>query len=147
MRKKELSKVSKVRCNLMQADVYLRNPDICGDCQSNVKNVGKKYYELITKQMPNGMVQELVEVDYPITPASVKSYAASADYRNDINSALSSTPRGKNLGDLTKVQQVLSSDMETARNLYGNLKKIFENAQTQAESSAAEPAATEVKNV
>lgn len=145
MKKEKISKVSKIRCNLMQADVYMRNPDICGDCQSNVKNVGKKYFELVTKQMPNGMVQELVEVDYPITPASVKSYAASADYRNDINAALNSSPRGKNLGDLTKVQHVLSSDMETARNLYSNLKNIFEKAQTHAEAPAAEPAATEVK--
>lgn len=124
MKKKE---TKRVRCNLLQAEIYVRSPECCIDCKSPQKSKDT-YFELREKLVKNGTVQELVEVDYPITPESVKSYAAAADYRNDVNAALAAEPRGNNLGDLTAVQELLSSDTEKARALYQNLKKVFEEA-------------------
>lgn len=141
-----MSGTFKVKCNLLQAEVYARNAELCTACAHNYKN--KMYKELRNVQTADGMKQVLVDVPYPVTPESVKSYAASADYRNDVGAAMASPAPGANLGDLTDVQKVLSADMESARELYANLKAVFENAavQKQENASAAESNVSEVTN-
>lgn len=130
------TKVNKrVYMNLIQAEVYARNPEILGDKKTRYA-AEKTYPELVEKQLPNGSIYVIEQQPYPVTPESVKSYAATADYRRDIATAMNAQPRGKNLGDLSSVQQVLSADMEAARSLYGSLKKVFETA---APASAPAP--------
>lgn len=129
---KNQRKFDKVSCSLMQAEIYARNSQLCKSCS----NYGKKQYEeLQTLVMPNGVIQERVLVDYPITPDYVKSFAQSADYHNDPATAMAMPPRGKNLGDITGLQEVLSKDMESARTLYSNLKAVFEKAQTALDTA------------
>lgn len=137
MTKKEFNRVN---CNLLQAEIYARNAQMCVPCVHNYS--GKKYNELRNVDVANGIAQVPVEVPYPITPDSVKSYAASADYRNDPAAAMAMQPPAPNLGDLTDVQKVLSADMESARELYANLKQVFESA---AAAKSATETATENK--
>lgn len=137
MTKKQFNRVN---CNLLQAEIYARNAQMCVPCVHNYS--GKKYHELRNVDVANGMAQVPVAVPYPITPDSVKSYAASADYRNDPAAAMAMQPPAPNLGDLTDIQKVLSSDMESARELYANLKQVFEGA---AAAKTATATATENK--
>lgn len=137
---KNQRKFDKVNCNLMQAEIYARNSMLCKSCANYAK---KQYVELQTRTTANGIVQERVHVDYPITPEYVKSFAQSADYHNDPAAAMAMPPRGKNLGDITGLQEVLSKDMESARALYGQLKQVFETAQT---AQTQQQAQTEVNN-
>lgn len=127
----------KVPCNLIQAQVYARNPELVKDM--NTSYTDKTYPVLREHTLPNGSIYAIEQEKYPVTPESVKSYAASADYRRDIATAVNTPARGKNLGDLSSVQEILSSDLEKCRNLYGSLKAVFETAQTQtAEKQAAQ---------
>lgn len=139
MTKKQFNRVN---CNLLQAEIYARNAQMCLPCVHNYS--GKKYNELRNVDVANGIAQVPVEVPYPITPDSVKSYAASADYRNDPATAMAMQPSAPNLGDLTDVQKVLSADMESARELYANLKQVFENVSVVKTETAMENKASEV---
>lgn len=129
--KKEFTRVN---CNLLQAEIYARNAQISGTCSHNYNAT---YKELRTIDTPTGIRQVLVDVPYPVTPESVKSYAASADYRNDPAAAMATPAPSANLGDLTDVQKVLSADMESARALYSNLKAVFDNQPATAADTAA----------
>lgn len=141
--KKEFTRVN---CNLLQADIYARNAQICGTCSHNYNAT---YKELRTIDTPTGIRQVLVDVPYPVTPDSVKSYAASADYRNDPAAAMAMSAPSANLGDLTDVQKVLSADMESARALYSNLKAVFDSQPATAATAAVateNTTASEVQN-
>lgn len=141
--KKEFTRVN---CNLLQADIYARNAQICGTCSHNYNAT---YKELRTLDTPTGIRQVLVDVPYPVTPESVKSYAVSADYRNDPAAAMAMPAPSANLGDLTDVQKVLSADMESARALYSNLKAVFDSQPATVATAAVaneNTTASEVQN-
>ena len=130
------SATRKIYCNQQQMEVYARNPEICRDCKGN--SAIKSYYELREKTTANGISYNLEKVDYPITPESVASYAASADYRNDINAAFNSSSRGQNLGSVAAdMQSVLSLDSDAAQKLYASLKQKFESASAAAADGSA----------
>lgn len=96
----------------------------------------EKYYELREETTENGIEHKLVEVDYPITAESVKSYVDSTNYKLDPFGNLAA-PR-KNLGDVTESQKVMRMDTAEARAMYERLKGVFENAQKQQATPAKE---------
>lgn len=75
---------------------------------------GETYFELQTKEAPNGIVQELVEVEYPITPESVKSFVEETDYKKNPELLQANAGR-KNLGDVTAMQDLQKLDMSAMR--------------------------------
>lgn len=72
------------------------------------------YFELQTKEAPNGLIQELVEVEYPITPESVKSFVEDTDYKKNPELLQANAGR-KNLGDVTSMQDLQKMDMSAMR--------------------------------
>lgn len=113
---------NRVNCNLLQAEVYARNAQIL---PKDVHNYGNnKYTELRNVPYANGIKQEYIDVDYPITPETVKSYAASCDYHTDPAAAMATPPPGPNLGDLTTLQDILSKDLEAARAAFAAYNKV-----------------------
>lgn len=130
-------KCTRVKSSLLLQDVYVRDVVQAKDlCSSYPKKV---YSELQRKTTSNGIVEELVEVDYPHTPEVIKSYAPSADYHSDVVGAIASATPKANLGDVSVFQDILSRDMSEARSLYEGLKSVFESK--PAAESAAKPAA------
>lgn len=99
----------------------------------------EKYYELRETTTQNGIEHKLVEVDYPITEESVKSYVDSTNYKLDPFGALRA-PR-QNLGDVTETQNIMRMDVSEARALYERLKGVF----AQAPQNSQKQTQTEVK--
>lgn len=103
----------------------------------------KYYSSLEKKQLPNGVVYNLEEVEYPITSESVTSYVESSDYHRDPLAAIAAAPKRVNLGDITEVQDFIQKNPQDALRVYRQvgeqLKKYFES-QTQAQNAPAETA-------
>lgn len=107
------------RCNLLEAEVYVRFPvSTLEDKQV------KQYIELQEETAQNGVVERYVAVDYPITPESVNSYADSADYRKNPDVIKNAVPR-KNLGDISEVQKVMSNDMTEMRTMFAKMQEVM----------------------
>lgn len=103
----------------------------------------KYYSSLEKKQLPNGVLYNLEEVEYPITSESVTSYVESSDYHRDPLAAIAAAPKRVNLGDITEVQDFISKNPQDALRVYRQvgeqLQKYFES-QTQAQNAPAETA-------
>lgn len=110
-------RTKKVHCKMLSQDIYLRefSPLAERDVQAVPQ---KKYCELQRDTVSNGIKEELVFLDYPITKDSVNSHLQSADYRNDIVSAVNQPPRGVNLGDLTAYQNFIAQNPAEALRVY-----------------------------
>lgn len=105
----------KVLSNLLQQDIYIRD---CLPAYEKSCPVSKKYFELQRKTVSNGIVEELVECDYPVTQESVNSYLDTSDYRNNpAQAVLNATPR-KNLGDIVEVQDFIANNPAEALSIY-----------------------------
>lgn len=105
----------------------------------------KYYSSLEKKQLPNGVVYNLEEVDYPITSESVTSYVESSDYHRDPLAAIAAAPKRVNLGDITEVQDFIQKNPQDALRVYRQvgeqLQKYFET-QAQAQNAPAETASS-----
>lgn len=116
-------KCARVNFSLIQAECYVRYP-------SRVSADGvavKKYGELQQKTVDDGIKEVYVEVDYPITPESVNSYADSADYRRNPQVIKDAVNSGRvNLGDLTEVQRVLQEDTANIVDILNRQKDILD---------------------
>lgn len=118
MRKKETC--SRVKCNLLQAEVFVRFPvRICDDGTKI-----RKYVELQETTTQNGVIEDYVEMDYPVTAESVNSFADSADYRKNPEVIKQAVPR-QNLGDIAEVQQLLRSDMSALREIAARSQEVL----------------------
>lgn len=111
-----------ITCNLLHFEMSKRVP-------ANVEKVikqphTKKYFELIEKTTDSGIVEELVEREYPITPDYVKSFEASANYKNDVNNAMANGVSGTNIGDGVSIQQLQNMDISAIRDLQSKLNQI-----------------------
>lgn len=95
----------------------------------------KTYYELREIQTDDGYVEKLVEVDYPITPDYVKSFANSSDYRNDIERAMNEPARGVNMGDMTNLQDIVNMDMTAVKDLQAKLAERAKQLQATQETA------------
>lgn len=106
-------------------------------------NQPKYYSSLEKKQLPNGVLYNLEEVEYPITSESVTSYVESSDYHRDPLAAIAASPKRVNLGDITEVQDFIQKNPQDALRVYRQvgeqLQKYFES-QTQAQNAPAETA-------
>lgn len=132
MKKKE--KCTRVRCNLLQAEVYVRFPvRVCGD-----GSTCRKYVELQEVPTQNGVTEHYVEMDYPITAESVNSYADSADYRKNPEVIRQAVPR-QNLGDISEVQKLLREDMSALRDIASRSQEIMEKLQNVSVEPTVEP--------
>ncbi len=125
--------VKRIRCNLLEAEVYVRFPV----CIINGKPV-RRYCELQETPCNNGVIENYVQVDYPVTPESVNSYADSADYKKNPEVITKAVPR-QNLGDITELQKVLSQDVSAMRDM---LQRSQEVAKKLEEIKKATPAPT-----
>lgn len=109
----------KVRLNIIQAEVYARNPQVLTGVHG--KRSENSYYELRERVQGNAIYNELVSVPYPVTADSVNSYETSTDYRRDVESAMNMPASGVNLGDIVDMQRVMSMDKAEAQKLIGEL--------------------------
>lgn len=122
---KKENKCTRVKCNLLQAEVYVRFPvRVCED-----KTEVTKYVELQKNPIKNGVIEEFVEVDYPITPEYVNSFADSADYRKNPDVIAQAHPK-QNLGDVTEVQRILANDVNALRKTYEDLIAKIDKVKT-----------------
>lgn len=97
------SRCRKVRMNLIQQNVYVR--DVVPHAPKS-SSVPDSYVSCDRVQEGTGFYDKFTVQPYPYTKEYVKSFAASADYRNSIEDAVRSTPPGRNLGDLTEQQDL-----------------------------------------
>lgn len=115
----------------------------------NTKNEGKKYYELRRHVLQDGIKEEYVSVDYPITPEYVKSFGDSADYKKDIAGAVVESAQNArvNLGDVSALQDVLSNDSESARKLRNDIKQAILNIEKAQKAQKQSEVKKEGENV
>lgn len=83
-----------------------------------------KYLELQRSVTSDGVKEEYVEVDYPITEEYVNSFVDGADYHADPLSKVRLNCR--NLGDIVDMQNLTAQDMESARCAYEKLRSVFD---------------------
>lgn len=134
MKKVKKNPSRRLSCNLLQAEVYVRYPV----CLIEDKPV-KKYCELQERPCANGVIEEYVSVDYPITADSVNSFVDTADYKRNPDVFANAVPR-QNLGDVSEIQKVLSNDMTALREMLAHGKDVLAKAeaiQKQNNTSAA----------
>lgn len=124
--------------NLLPKNCFLSDTVTAKDLHTEYKE--KQYFELQRKTVPNGIVEELTQVPYSITPETVKSYADSADYHVDPVGAVMRGGQKKNLGDVSAIQKVMNMDSQEAAAFYRALKQRIEGAQKSAPESAPTPA-------
>lgn len=135
-----MKKNRRVKCNLLEAEVYVRYPV----CLIDGKPV-RKYCELQQQPCSNGVIEQYVEVDYPITPESVNSYADTADYKKNPDVITTAVPR-QNLGDVSEIQKVLSNDMSALRDMLAHGKEVLAKVEaSQVAKQATEKTVEETK--
>lgn len=137
----EFEDVRPVQLNLIHGQYTSRRHKLHPKLEEEYKDT---YLELRQIQTDDGIVEKYVEVDYPITPDYVKSFANSTDYRNDIERAMNEPARGVNLGDMTGIQEVMSMDMSAVRDLQAKLTERFKQLQV-TEKQSAQKQESEVK--
>lgn len=111
-------KLEKMKQGILRQNVYLqvgRQADVAQTPDERKQ----KYVALVQTTVPDGIKQEYVEYDYPITRETVKSYVDSTNYKVDpLGSVGASNPVYSDIRDLQKVADM---DMETARALRHSL--------------------------
>uniref|UniRef100_A0AAU8B7R3 Uncharacterized protein n=1 Tax=Dulem virus 209 TaxID=3145686 RepID=A0AAU8B7R3_9VIRU len=139
---KKSGEVHRVQSRLLHQNVYARDVERC-DCLDPVAHDYELKYEDLKDQVTEeGVKQFRVIQDYPITPAYVSSFAASCDYKTDPQGNLSRQAPRKNLGDVTRVQDLSGMDSATLeqvmRELLDRKAKAVLEAQQSAEKAGAE---------
>lgn len=124
----EQIELKKVKVNTLAQNCYTR--DVVNVSAKAVQQP-KKYSSLEEIKLPNGLVYELVEKDYPITPESVTSYADGADYRLDPQRAIENAPKRVNLGDVGEVQEFIKTNPMEAVRLYRDIGAKLETYMKQ----------------
>lgn len=125
---------SKVPMNLIQQDVFVK--------VACVGNVDKNDYLVDSYVSQDELVKdngtEIVDSvhDYPHTPEALNSYADGTNYKNDLVGAISRGPRGKNLGDVSALQEVLCKSPD-------EIATFFRDAAEKI-AAAAKPVSSEV---
>lgn len=117
------SKSSRVQTNLIQQNCFVRDVSKAVDLKSESPDF--TYQSLDEVVDDKGIHFQKEYLPYPITPAFVNSFVDSADYRRDVNGAISNGSSRVNLGDVTSMQQILSLDTASQRSLYERLSAKF----------------------
>lgn len=110
----------RVKMNLIEQNVFVRvetpKLDLKDDC------LIESYVSQDEVVENNSVVVKRTVQDYPITPDSVNSYADGTNYRLDVNSAVSRSAPGKNIGDVAALQDFLSKSPEEISSIFSELK-------------------------
>lgn len=118
----------KIRSNWLRTELLEAEPD-------RLTSVGKHsagtYFELQQIEGNNGVIEKMVEVDYPITADYVKSFLSSTDYKQDLDGALANGVNKPNLGNIVDMQEVYKMDSNAISELAENLKKASEVLKAQ----------------
>ncbi len=135
MKKEKVNKCERKYLPLLQAEVYVRFPVRVGaDGKKETK-----YTELQRTPAKNGIIENYVEVDYPVTADSLNSYADSVDYRKNPDVVTRAVPR-QNLGDVTEMQKIAGMDSGALQALADKMKaasaKIEEYVKQKQNSSS-----------
>lgn len=104
---------------------------------------GQTYFELQRRTHQNGVSEELVEVEYPHTPARVNSYCDVADYKRDPFTAITNGKPRVNLGDVRDIQEVVKMDTSERvaylKGLRGAIDKLVELESEPTEKPTEKP--------
>lgn len=98
-------KCKKVRMNLLAQDCYIMHGPDPIDTNDYLIDT---YTALDTVTKNGAIVDEFHEEKYPITPESVASYAAGCEAEK--LASIGAPPRGRNLGDVRILQDILSGN-------------------------------------
>lgn len=135
----------RVYLNLIQQEVYFRNPEIL--TSNPGKKASKTYYELKEVIQADGSrIEKLVEVDYPISAESVKSYVESTDYKRNLEQAFNAPPKGRNLGDVVDMQKLLSMDKQQILEVYNQLGERIKAVSAKNSTNVVDNSNKEVNN-
>lgn len=129
-----------IETNLIQQNCFIKIANKSSDEMKPFCHT--QYFELQRKTVSNGIVEDLVAVDYPINPESVKSYADSSDYRNDPNGALAKSVKKTNLGDVTQAQEAIKLDTQQAKDIYN---KVLSEVKAEIAKQSAVKSTEEVE--
>lgn len=99
-----MSRVIKKKSNLLD----LQYSALVGDEKRDYLD-SKKYFDIQTLPVENGYVEKLVEIENPITPEYVNSFADLANYKKNLSAAISGNSKGS-YGDFTSLQDFASLD-------------------------------------
>lgn len=111
-------KLEPMKKGLLRQNVYL----MAGRSASETVSLDErqqKYCALVRETVPSGIREKIVEMDYPITRESVKSYLSSCDYKSDPLGSVGASPAF--YGDIRDIQKIADMDMETARSMHREL--------------------------
>lgn len=143
-----MSKSSRIQSNLLQQNCFVRDVLRADDLKSPDLDSEENFSSFETLDevsVPDGIkLQRSIEV-YPITPQYVNSFVDSSDYRNDPVSAVNSSLKRVNLGDISSLQKFLSLDESSQRRLYSELSKRFASSTPSAPSAPSTSSVPEVK--
>ncbi|WGL31098.1 hypothetical protein [Dipodfec virus UOA04_Rod_718] len=125
----------KVFSKLLQQNVYLSDTRQAEDLAAAQPHYTYTSVDEVT--VADGIQIRETENSYDITPETVNSYVDSCDYRTDMYAATQQPPRGRNLGDVASLQNVMDMDLEQAQTLYSQLKQRFAAAQKPTSAPTA----------
>lgn len=122
----------KVHSNLLKQDVYVR------DSVPSVADVAPRpssySYDSLRQVITSNGVEEVLErVPYPITPETVNSQVAGADYHNSLDQDWGAPPRGQNIENLSDIQYLLSNP-EMIGVVQERIKSALVSAQSKGDS-------------
>lgn len=130
----------KIKSNLYNIQVQA----ITKDCRNDFLSQ-KKYSDLKSIPAANGLVQELTEEDYPITPEYVNSFADSANYKKNLAQAISSPATGA-YRDIRDLQEFASLDTAEQVKRVQEAQASLDKAKALINSTSAEKASQQSNN-
>lgn len=140
-----MSERIKVKMGLIKQNVYLlaSTPEPFVDKSDYLVQQYVSQDEVVK---PDGIDIVTTVHDYPVTPASVNSYADGTNYRVDPSSASARPAAGRNIGDVAALQELLSKSPEEISAYFASMADKIKQSKSQASSALAAPAAeSEVK--
>lgn len=125
--------MKKVKFNLIQQNIYVREnaEQVVEDKQDYAVDSYESLDEVVTEK---GVELVRSTQEYPITPESVNSFIEASNYKNNLEQALQSSPRGQNIGDVAELQDILSRNPQA-------IADFFKQAVEKVNASKAEAAA------
>lgn len=120
--------MKKVSSGLLKNNCFLKDAYSFVDLKTQYPKKQFESYDVVQEIGEDGMPvskHKLTLHDYEITPESVDSQVQAADYRNDVAGAIAKAKPGKNLGDVSSMQDIMSMDDADALQLMEQLQVRF----------------------
>lgn len=135
----------KASSGLLRNNCFLKDAYSFVDLKTQYPKKQFESYDVVHEVGDDGMPvlkHKLTLHDYEITPESVDSQVQAADYRNDVLGAIAKATPGKNLGDVSSMQDIMSMDDADALQLMSQLQARFAVKEQSVEQAETK---TEVK--